>query len=64
MKPPPDAPAGPEAEAQLIEDRDTLREIVAGLDRLEQIVPLLRRIRKGWRPARRRAAPQSAEAIA
>ncbi len=32
------APAGTNAEAQLLSDRDTLREIVAGLDRLEALV--------------------------
>jgi hypothetical protein len=36
LKPPDSAPAG--LEAQLLADRDTLREIVAGLDRLEQLV--------------------------
>jgi hypothetical protein len=38
LKPSVSAPAGSDAEAQLIADRDTLREIVAGLDRLEERV--------------------------
>jgi hypothetical protein len=58
---------GPEAERHLGAVLQTLLEIVAGLDRLEErldscqahaapperILPLLRRIRRGWRPARR-----------
>ena len=38
LKPPPPVPLGIEAEAQLLSDRDTLREIVAGLNRLESLV--------------------------
>src|ERR1035441_9921021 len=38
LKPPAPAPAGRDAETQLLSDRDTLREIVAGLDRLEALV--------------------------
>ena len=38
LKPPVSAPAGSDAEAQLLSDRDTLREIVAGLDRLETLL--------------------------
>jgi hypothetical protein len=38
LKPSAPAPAGSDAEAQLRSDRDTLREIVAGLDRLEALV--------------------------
>jgi hypothetical protein len=38
LKPSAAAPAGSDAEAQLSSDRDTLREIVAGLDRLEALV--------------------------
>ena len=38
LKPSAPTPAGIDAEAQLRSDRDTLREIVAGLDRLESLV--------------------------
>ena len=38
LKPSASAPGGSDAEAQLRSDRDTLREIVAGLDRLEALV--------------------------
>jgi len=38
LKPCTPAPAGGDAEAQLLADRDTLREIIDGLDRLETLV--------------------------
>jgi hypothetical protein len=38
LKPSASVPGGPEAEGQLLSDRDTLREIIAGLDRLEALV--------------------------
>ena len=38
LRPPATVPDGSRAEAQLLSDRDTLREIVAGLDRLEALV--------------------------
>jgi hypothetical protein len=38
LKPLASAPGGSDAEAQLLADRETLREIVAGLDRLEERV--------------------------
>ena len=38
LKPPPAAPVGSEVEAQLLSDRDTLRDIITGLDRLETLL--------------------------
>ena len=56
LKLPDSAPAG--LETQLLADRDGCAHKVEA----SRIVPLLRRIRKGWRPARRSAAAQAGSA--